>query len=64
MSREFELEADQLGAQYAWNSGYDPSGFIRFFDKMATTEGYVKGASWFRTHPLFVQRASPRHLFP
>lgn len=56
VSREFELEADQLGVQYAWKSGYDPSGFIRFFDKMATTEGYIKGASWFRTHPPFYER--------
>jgi predicted Zn-dependent protease len=56
VSRDFELEADQLGIQYAWNSGYDPSGFIRFFDKMATHEGYVNGASWFRTHPPFYER--------
>ena len=56
VSREFELQADQLGIQYTWNSGYDPSGFIRFFDKMATTEGYVNGVSWFRTHPPFYQR--------
>jgi hypothetical protein len=56
VSREFELEADQLGAQYAWNAGYDPAGFIRFFDKMATREGYVNGASWFRTHPPFYKR--------
>lgn len=56
VSREFELEADQLGVQYAWNAGYDPSGFIRFFDKIATREGYVNGASWFRTHPPFYQR--------
>lgn len=56
VSREFELEADQLGVQYAWNAGYDPSGFIRFFDKMATREGYVNGASWFRTHPPFYAR--------
>ena len=56
VSREYELEADQLGAQYAWNAGYDPSGFIRFFDKIATREGYVNGASWFRTHPPFYQR--------
>lgn len=56
VSREFELEADQLGVQYAWNAGYDPSGFIRFFDKMATREGYVRGASWFRTHPPFYER--------
>jgi predicted Zn-dependent protease len=56
VSRNYELEADQLGVQYAWNSGYDPSGFIRFFDKIATREGYVNGASWFRTHPPFYQR--------
>lgn len=56
ISRDYELEADQLGIQYAWNAGYDTSGFIRFFDKMATREGYVNGVSWFRTHPPFYQR--------
>jgi Zn-dependent protease with chaperone function len=56
VSRDYELEADQLGVQYAWNAGYDPSGFIQFFDKMATKEGYVNGASWFRTHPPFFER--------
>jgi Zn-dependent protease with chaperone function len=56
VSREYELQADQLGIQYAWNSGYDPSGFIRFFDKMATKEGYVNGLSWFYDHPPFYQR--------
>ena len=55
VSRDYELEADQLGMQYAWNSSYDPSGFIRFFDKIATREGYVNGASWFCTHPPFYQ---------
>jgi Zn-dependent protease with chaperone function len=56
VSREFELEADQLGVQYAWNAGFDPNGFIQFFDKMATREGYVNGLSWFRTHPPFYER--------
>ena len=56
VSRDFELEADQLGIQYSWNAGYDPNGFIRFFDKMATKEGYVNGTSWFRTHPPFYER--------
>lgn len=56
ISRDYELEADQLGIQYAWNAGYDTSGFIRFFDKMATKEGYVNGVSWFRTHPPFFER--------
>ena len=36
VSRDYKLEADQLSDQYAWNAGYDPSGFIRLFDKMAT----------------------------
>lgn len=56
VSRDFETEADQLGIQYCWKSGYDPSGFIRFFDKMASREGNVIGASWFRTHPVFYDR--------
>jgi Zn-dependent protease with chaperone function len=56
VSREYELQADQLGIQYAWNAGYDPTGFIRFFDKMATREGYVNGVAWFYDHPPFYQR--------
>lgn len=56
ISRDYELEADRLGVQYAWNAGYDATGFIRFFDKMATKEGYVNGVSWFRTHPPFYER--------
>ena len=56
ITRDYELEADQLGIQYAWNAGYDTTGFTRFFDKMATKEGYVNGVSWFRTHPPFYQR--------
>jgi predicted Zn-dependent protease len=55
VSRDYELDADKLGVQYAWNAGYDPSGFIRFFDKIATKEGYVNGVSWFRTNPAFYQ---------
>ncbi len=56
VSRDYELEADQLGVQYAWKAGYDTSGFIRFFDKMASKQGYVNGVSWFRTHPPFYER--------
>ena len=56
VNREYEAEADQLGAQYAWASGYDPAGFITFFDKMATDKGYVRAASFFRTHPPFFDR--------
>jgi predicted Zn-dependent protease len=61
VSRDYELEADQLGVQYAWNAGYDPSGFIRFFDKIAMRDGYVNGASWFQTHPPFLLPEDGRH---
>ncbi|KAF0247841.1 MAG: peptidase M48 Ste24p [bacterium] len=54
--RDYEMEADQLGAQYAWHAGYDPKGFITFFDKMASEKGYVRSASFFRTHPAFFDR--------
>jgi beta-barrel assembly-enhancing protease len=56
VNRKYEEEADQLGAQYAWRSGYDPRGFITFFDKMASEKGFVKSASFFRTHPPFFAR--------
>lgn len=56
VSRNFEAEADQLGTQYTWRAGYDPRGFITFFDKMASEKGYVKSASFFRTHPPFFER--------
>ncbi len=56
VNRKFEAEADQLGAQYAWRAGYDPRGFITFFDKMASEKGYIQSASFFRTHPPFFDR--------
>lgn len=56
VSRDYEEEADQLGAQYAWAADYDPKGFISFFDKMASQKGYVRSASFFRTHPAFYDR--------
>ena len=56
VSRSFEMEADQLGTQYAWKAGYDPRGFVTFFDAMASEEGYVRSVSFFRTHPPFFDR--------
>lgn len=56
VSREFEIEADQLGAQYLWKSGYDPRSFVTFFDKMASKQGYARNTSFFRTHPAFADR--------
>jgi predicted Zn-dependent protease len=56
VSRDYELEADLLGVQYVWKSGYNPDGFIEFFDIMASKEGYVEKTSFFRTHPAFYDR--------
>jgi predicted Zn-dependent protease len=56
VSRESEARADKLGVQYAWNAGYNPKGFIDFFDKMANNFGYVQGSSFFQTHPAFYSR--------
>ena len=56
VSREFELEADQLGMQYAWKSGYDPEGFIRLFDHMSKKEGHASSTSFFATHPAYGDR--------
>lgn len=42
VSREFELEAAQLGVQYAWKAGYDPAGFIHFSDQMSCCVKFYK----------------------
>ncbi len=53
ITRESEREADQLGIQYLWNSGYDPNAFLSFFEKLQEQEKSKPGrlAGWFRTHP-------------
>lgn len=58
ITRESEREADQLGIQYLWNAGYDPSSFLSFFEKMQEEEKSKPGrlAGWFRTHPSTTDR--------
>lgn len=53
ITRESEREADQLGIQYLWNTGYDPNGFVSFFEKLQKEEKDKPSrlAGWFRTHP-------------
>jgi Zn-dependent protease with chaperone function len=57
VTREFELEADRLGMQYAWKTGYDPEGLIKLFDHMSAKEGNASHTSFFATHPAFGDRA-------
>lgn len=53
ITRDSEKEADQLGIQYLWNSGYDPNAFVSFFEKLQEEEKSKPGklAGFFRTHP-------------
>jgi predicted Zn-dependent protease len=58
ITRESEEEADQLGVQYLWNTGYDPNGFVTFFEKLQAKEKNKPGAfaGFFRTHPAVENR--------
>ena len=53
ITRKSEAEADQLGVQYAWNTGIDPHGFISFFEKLEAKKKDKpnKFTGFFRTHP-------------
>ena len=53
-SRNAEREADMLGLQYDYASGYDPEEFVRLFEKMKKLEREKKGflARAFSTHPM------------
>ena len=37
-SRGFEAEADQLGLQYIYKTGYDPTALVDFFERIETQE--------------------------
>jgi len=52
------MEADQLGIQYLWNTGYDPNAFVSFLEKMQVREksNPVPSAGFFRTYPYTADR--------
>jgi len=53
-SRAYEQEADNLGLQYMYKTGYDPVAFVDFFEKIQAMEKTKKGtiSQFFSTHPL------------
>ncbi|OFW07149.1 MAG: peptidase M48 [Acidobacteria bacterium RIFCSPLOWO2_12_FULL_59_11] len=57
-SRGAEREADYLGLQYLYKTGYDPQAFIDFFEKIQAKEKSRPGtlAKAFSTHPLTPER--------
>jgi len=52
-SRGFESEADLLGLEYMYKTGYDPTAFVDFFEKIQTLEKRKPGtvSKVFSTHP-------------
>jgi predicted Zn-dependent protease len=52
-SRSFEAEADYLGLQYMYKSGYDPQAFVAFFEKIEALEKKKPGtlSKAFASHP-------------
>jgi len=57
-SRAFETEADLLGIQYLWKTGYDPEASVNMFERVEATERSRPGsvAQLFRTHPMTAER--------
>lgn len=66
-SRGAEKEADRLGAQYMWASGYDPNALVTFFEKLQAQEKRKPGTleKVFSTHPMTGDRIKEvRELIP
>ncbi len=57
-SRNFESEADFLGVQYMYKTGYDPQAFITFFEKIEAKDKKKPGtlAKAFASHPPTPER--------
>lgn len=50
-SREYETQADILGAQIMANAGYDPRDLANMFKTIERTSGGSSGPEWLSTHP-------------
>lgn len=59
-SRGAEREADYLGLQYLYKTGYDPQAFVDFFEKIQAKEKSRPGTltKAFSTHPMTPERIS------
>lgn len=56
--RSAEYEADTLGVQYLWATGYDPNAMATFFEKLQAQDKKKPGtiAKVFSTHPMVGDR--------
>jgi len=56
-SREDETQADEYGARYSAQAGYDPHGIIQFFEKLKAMEGNQPAfAKYLSDHPATADR--------
>ena len=70
LARRIESEADKLGLQYMYKTGYDPNAFVDFFEKLQSLEKKKPGtmAKVFSDHPptgtriVAVQKNIQEHL--
>ena len=49
--RSQETEADTVGIEYVIDAGYDPIGFITFFEKLEALQGGIQIPEFLSTHP-------------
>jgi beta-barrel assembly-enhancing protease len=69
-SKMYETDADKLGLQYMYKTGYDPNAFVDFFEKLQSMEKKKPGtmAKVFSDHPptgsriVAVQKNIQEHL--
>jgi len=63
-SRQDETEADEFGARYAAQAGYDPRGLITFFQKLKAMEGQQPAfAKYLSDHPATEDRITHLQQF-
>ncbi len=57
LDKGMEYEADAAGMDYAYRTGYDPSGLIRVLEMLERNQSTaVQKGSWFSTHPPLPNR--------
>lgn len=58
LNRDAEREADLLGLEYQYATGYDPQAFVQFFEKLQAKDGERHDwiAKVFATHPMTEER--------
>ena len=62
-SRADEAEADLLGLEYMYKTGYDPGGFVDIFEKILSLDKRKPGkvSKYFSTHPPTGDRIATAH---